>query len=123
MLLYEDYTKKIIRACMEVHNELGNGYLEEVYQEALEREFILTGIPYEREKNIRIFYKGIKLNKQYKADFLCYNEIIVELKSVSSICNAHKAQVINYLKSLDKKIGLIINFYKQTLSWERISFL
>ncbi len=122
MLLYQDYTNEILGACMEVHNQLGHGYLEAVYQEALEREFILRGIPYEREKTVNIYYKGVLLDHCYRVDFLCFNEIVVELKSASSFCPSHKAQVINYLKSLDKTIGLLVNFNKERLTWDRISF-
>lgn len=121
MLLFEEETKKIINACMEVHNELGCNFLEPVYQEALEREFILQNIPYEREKNLPIMYKGQILNKEYYADFICYNNIIVELKAVSKLAKAHKSQVINYLAASNKKVGLLINFGEHSLKWERIS--
>ena len=120
-MLYEDETGKILNACMEVHNELGNGFLEPVYQEALEKEFILQKIPYEREKLLPIMYKGTKLDKEYFADFVCYDNIIVELKAVTTLVKAHKAQVINYLKAADKEIGLLVNFGCNSLKWERIS--
>ena len=121
MLLYEKETEKILKACFEVHNELGNGFLEAVYQEALEKEFIIQKIPYEREKLLPIMYKGELLSKEYYADFVCYGKIIVELKAVSRLENEHKAQVINYLKAMNKEIGLLINFGKSSLQWERIS--
>ena len=121
MLLYEKETESILKACLEVHNELGNGFLEPVYQEALEKEFLLEKIPYEREKLLPIVYKGEKLNKEYFADFICYGEIIVELKAVSNLVKAHKAQVINYLKASNKQIGLLVNFGCNSLKWERIS--
>ena len=121
MLLYENETGKIINACLEVHNELGCGFLEPVYQEALEKEFQIQSIPYEREKLLPVVYKGEKLNKEYFADFICYNEIIVELKSVTTLSKAHKAQVINYLKAANKSIGLLVNFGCNSLKWERIS--
>ena len=106
---------------MEVHNELKNGFLEPVYQEALECEFKIQRIPYEREKKLNIIYKGTKLAKEYFADFYCYNNIIVELKAVSKLGNEHNSQVINYLKAVNKEIGLLINFGKASLQWERIS--
>ena len=112
---------KIIGACMEVHNELGNGFLEAVYQEALEKEFRLQSITYEREKFLPIIYKGEILNKEYFADFLCFDEIIVELKAVTVLSKAHKAQVINYLKAAGKEIGLLVNFGESKLKWERIT--
>ena len=121
MLQFEEQTEKIINACMEVHNELKNGFLEPVYQEALELEFQMQGIPYEREKKLNIIYKGKTLKKEYFADFYCYDNIIVELKAVTRLENEHKAQVINYLKAMNKEIGLLINFGKSSLQWERIS--
>ncbi|MBP5359233.1 MAG: GxxExxY protein [Treponema sp.] len=121
MLKNEELTQKIIGACLEVHNELGSGFLEPVYQEALEQEFILQGIPYEREKLLPIVYKGKTLKKEYYADFLCYDSIIVELKAVSVLAKAHKAQILNYLKAADKEIGLLVNFGVNSLKWERIT--
>jgi GxxExxY protein len=123
MLLFEDETKKILNACMEVHKELGNGFLEAVYQEALELELKRQKIPYEREKLLPIMYKGKQLEKEYYADFVCFQKIILELKSVSVLTTSHKAQIINYLKASNKKIGLLINFGCNSLNWERISNL
>ena len=121
MLKYEEETGKILNACMEVHKELGNGFLEPVYQEALEEEFKLQHIPYEREKLLNIIYKGKKLTKEYFADFVCYGNIIVELKAVTNLVKAHKSQVINYMKATNSEIGLLINFGENSLKWERIS--
>ena len=121
MLINENMTGRIINACFEVHNELGNGFLEAVYQEALEKEFIIQKIPYEREKLLPIIYKGELLSKEYYADFVCYDKVIVELKAVTSLVKAHKAQVINYLKAADKEIGLLVNFGCNSLKWERVS--
>ena len=121
MLKFEEETKRILNACLEVHNELGCGFLEPVYQEALEREFRIQKIPFEREKLLPILYKGQKLDKNYFADFICFNEIILEIKAVSTIAKAHKAQVINYLKAANKQIGLLVNFGCNSLKWERIS--
>lgn len=121
MLKYEEQTGKILNACRDVYKELGNGFLEPVYQEALEKEFQLCKIPYEREKKLTISYKGIKLDKEYFADFYCYDNIIVELKAVSALTKEHKSQVINYLKAVNKEIGLLINFGSSMFKWERIS--
>ena len=121
MLKYEEETGKILNACMEVHKELGNGFLEPVYQEALEEEFKLQHIPYEREKLLNIIYKGKKLTKEYFADFVCYGNIIVELKAVTNLVKAHKSQIINYMKATNSEIGLLINFGENSLKWERIS--
>lgn len=121
MIEKEELAGKIINACMEVHNELGNGFLEPVYQEALEEEFKIQGIPYVREKLLPVMYKGKQLKKEYYADFVCYDDIIVELKSVSVLSKPHKAQVLNYLNAANKEIGLLINFGETKLKWERIT--
>ena len=121
MLVDGEKTGKIINACLEVHNELGNGFLEPVYQDALEEEFKLQNIPYEREKFLPIVYKGQRLSKEYYADFVCYNDIVLELKAVSVVVKAHKAQVLNYLKAADKRLGYLVNFGNNSLTWERIT--
>ena len=121
MLLHEEETGKILNACFEVHKELGNGFLEAVYQETLELEFKNQNIPYEREKLLPITYKGKLLEKDYYADFICYGKIVVELKAVAALTSSHKAQVINYLKASSNEIGLLINFGTNSLKWERIS--
>ena len=121
MLLHEEETGKILNACFEVHKELGNGFLEAVYQEALELEFKNQNIPYEREKLLPITYKGKLLEKEYYADFICYGKIVVALKAVAALTSSHKAQVINYLKASSNEIGLLINFGTNSLKWERIS--
>ena len=123
MLLYEKETEKIIQACMSVFNELGNGFLEAVYQEALAIEFENMEIPFTKEAKIEIYYKGRKLEKEYFADFICYDNIIVELKCVSKLVNANKAQVINYLHGTNKSVGLLINFGESSLKWERLTLL
>ncbi len=119
-LVEEDKTYKIIGACMEVHKQLGNGFLEAVYQEALEEEFRLSGIPYEREKRLQIKYKDKVLSKYYMADFICYNSIIIELKALSQITNEHKSQVLNYLKATNNKVGLLVNFGTISLQHKRL---
>jgi GxxExxY protein len=121
VLVNEEKTRKIINAGREVHNELGNGFLEPIYQEALEEEFKIQNIPYEREKLLTVVYKGKKLNKEYYADFVCYGNIIVELKAVSLLSKPHKAQVLNYLNAANMEIGLLINFGQTSLKWERIT--
>ena len=121
MMLYKDETEKILKACINVHNELGNSFLEPVYQEALAIEFNLQGIPYKKEVKLEITYKGHKLDKEYYADFICYDSIIVELKAVARLVNSHKAQVINYLSAINKNVGLLVNFGESSLKWQRIS--
>jgi GxxExxY protein len=118
--LFKEECYKIIGCAMEVHKILGNGFLEAVYQEALEIEFIKQNVPFLREKEIRIEYKGITLNKKYCADFLCFEEIIVELKALSEMAENNYKQLFNYLKATGLKLGLIINFGTESLEYKRI---
>lgn len=97
-------------AAFQVYNTLGHGFLEAVYQEALEIELGRRGIPNEREKELRITYDGVELKQTYKADFVCYGKIIVELKAVSALDDAHRAQVFNYLHATGYRLGLLLNF-------------
>ena len=119
-LLYPEESYKLIGAIYEVHKELGPGLLEKVYQEALEKELKLQGIPFEREKSFSIVYKGEELEQKYIADFVCYDKIILELKAVDDILPAHKAQVINYLAITGYKLGLLVNFNSEIVKPERI---
>jgi len=118
--LYKDECYRIIGACMAVHRELGHGFLEPVYQEALAIELDYQGIPFVREQGLNIKYRGIELNKIYKADFVCYNGIIVELKAISELSNDHIAQLINYLKATNLKVGLLINYGTSSLQHKRL---
>lgn len=119
-LIYEKESYKIIGAAMEVHKELGAGFLESVYHEALEIEFNKLGIPFKREQLLNIFYKGKKLVKHYSADFVCYNKIVVELKALKELNTEHEAQVLNYLKASQLKLGLLINFGSKSLQYKRL---
>jgi len=121
-LIYKEEVYAIVGAAMEVHKILGAGFLEAVYQEALEKEFILRNIPYEREKQLKILYKGQELSKYYVADFLCYEHVIVETKALSALTNDHLAQVLNYLKTTKNEIGLLMNFGRQSLEYKRVIF-
>ena len=105
---------------MRVHRELGCGFLEKVYQEALEREFIAEGIPFQREANLKIFYKGAPLEQSYIADFVCYDKIIVELKAISKITDVERAQIINYLKATGYDLALLVNFGETPLKIKRL---
>jgi GxxExxY protein len=118
-LVYKEECFKIIGAAMSVHRELGNGFLEAVYADALELELNELKIPFNREISLTILYKGQPLKKEYIADFICYNKIIIELKAVSSLDNNHEAQIINYLKATGYKVGLLINFGEQSLKYKR----
>lgn len=120
MIYYSRESYAITGAAMQVYNELGAGFLEAVYQEALEIEFINRGIPYEREKVLTIQYQGKDLKQTYKADFVCYDKIIVELKAVTCLDDAHRSQLFNYLKATGMKLGLLYNFgHANTLEYER----
>ena len=110
MIVYKEEAYKIVGAAFNVYNTLGAGFLEAVYQEALEIEFKRRSIPYEREKELKIAYDGVELRQTYKADFVCYDKIIVELKAVSALDDVHRAQVYNYLHATGFKIGLLYNF-------------
>ena len=105
---------------MEVHKVLGCGFIEAVYQEALEEEFKKRGIPYEREKELTIDYKGKLLSKTFRADFIYYDKIILELKAVSDITDDHYAQIYSYLKASQMDLGPLINFGKANLDYIRI---
>jgi GxxExxY protein len=113
-------TYKIIGAAMEVHKELGCGFLEPVYQEALEREFVIQRMPYKSQPVVEIEYKGKPLNKKYQPDFICFNDIIVEIKALSGLSGNEEAQLINYLKATEFEVGLLINFGKRSLEYKRL---
>lgn len=113
-------TFAIIGAAIEVHKILGPGFLEAVYQEALEREFVLRKIPYRREAELSILYKGEPLTCFYKADFICYQSIIVELKALRTLSTIETSQVLNYLKASRYIRGLLFNFGSPRLQHQRI---
>lgn len=119
-VLFPKESYKIVGAIYEVHKHLGPGLLEKVYQEALEQEFLLQGIPYEREKEYEVNYKGITLNQKYIADFVCFDKIIVELKSVDVLIPFHTAQVLNYLNITGLQLGLLVNFNARKVVPRRI---
>ena len=102
----DEESYKVIGAAMKVHSELGCGFLEAVYQEALEIEFQNQSIPYKREKALPVYYRGKELQTYYRADFVCYDNIIVELKAIKTLSDVEKAQVLNYLKASKLKKAL-----------------
>ena len=121
MIIHKEESYKVVGAAFKVYNTLGPGFLEAVYQEALEIEFQRQGIPYEREKELKIQYDGVELKQTYKADFVCFGKIIVELKAVSNLDDAHRSQVYNYLHATGCQLGLLLNFgFADELEHERI---
>ena len=119
-LIYKEESYQIIGKCFEVHNNLGAGFLEIVYKDALEYEFRKAGIPYEREKEYIVNYKGKVLPHKFYADFVVFDKIILEIKAVSGIADEFIAQAINYLKVSDNKLALIVNFGEIQLNSKRI---
>ena len=120
MIVYKEEAYKILGVGFKVYNTLGPGFLEPVYQEAFEIELQRQGIPYEREKVLKIYYDSVELKQTYKADFVCFGKIIVELKAVSALDDAHRSQVYNYLHATGFKLGLLLNFgCSQELEYER----
>jgi GxxExxY protein len=115
-------TYAIIGAAMEVHKELGSGFLEAVYQEALEKEFINQGIPHNSQPAVKIYYKNQPLNKTYQPDFICFDDIIVEIKAMDKLSGVEHAQIINYLKATELKVGLLINFGSKSLEHKRFVY-
>ena len=113
-------TYAIIGACMEIHRQLGHGFLEAVYQEAAVIEFPLKNIFFERELSLPIIYKDVVLPTHYRADFICFSEIIVEFKALSGLSTTEESQLLNYLKATGLQRGLLINFGTPSLQYKRL---
>lgn len=109
-ILYKEESYQIVGAGFEVYNEVGSGFLEAVYQECLALELERKGIPFVQQPSLQISYKGLPLNQRYQPDFLCYSNIILEIKAVKALGNEHRAQVVNYLKASGHELGLLVNF-------------
>ena len=122
MLLYQELTNRILKACYTVHNELGCGFLEKVYQDALEVQLSEMDIPFEREKHLPITYHGKVLKCDYIADFVVDNKVIIELKAVTEMSPIFEAQTINYLRATGIKVGLLINFGIRQLQIKRLAY-
>ena len=118
----DQQTHAIIGAAMEVHGQMGSGFLESVYQEALAVEFTARGIPFAREIELTVRYKGQPLRCTYKADFICFGLVLVELKALTALGGVEQAQVINYLKATGLERGLLINFGRSSLEFRRVVF-
>ncbi|MFC3417281.1 GxxExxY protein [Algoriphagus hitonicola] len=121
-LIYKEESYQIIGKCMEVHRNLGYGFLEIVYKDALEYEFRKSGINYQREKEYLVNYKGIILPHRFYADFIIMDKIILEVKAVSGIAPEFVAQAINYLKVSQNRLALIVNFGTNNLHHKRVVF-
>lgn len=109
-VIFRDECYEIQGAIFEVYREMGCGFLEPVYQECLEKELALRGIPFIAQQELQLKYKGAPLKQRYKPDLICYGKIIIELKALKDISPEHKAQVINYLKATGIKLALLVNF-------------
>lgn len=120
-LLFKEEVFKIVGAAIEVHRELGSGFLEPVYQEALAIELASCSVPFEAQRALQILYKGHRLKKEYVPDFVCYQQIIVELKALAKLSGTEEAQALNYLKATKFRVALLLNFGSHgKLEWRRL---
>jgi GxxExxY protein len=118
-LLFEEETYKIIGTCMMVHKSLGAGFLESVYHEALEKEFVIQQVNFDSKRKLQVYYNEVALKKYFIADFICFDKIVVEIKATTFLHKDTEAQTINYLKSTNYPVGLLINFGQSSLTWKR----
>lgn len=120
-IIHKEESYKIMGACFEVYREKGCGFLEAVFQECLELEFADQCIPFVAKQRLQLHYKGRPLKQTYEPDFVCFDQIIVEIKAVSTLTDEHRAQVHNYLRATDRRLGLLVNFgHYPKVEWERI---
>ncbi|MCC6865784.1 MAG: GxxExxY protein [Ignavibacteria bacterium] len=121
-ILYKDESYKIIGCCLEVYNEMGPGFLEVVYKDALEIEFQMNNIPYTREKQYEVIYKGKPTHRKYNADFVIFETILLEVKAFKRLTDENLMQTLNYLKVSKLKLGLLANFGESSFNSKRVVF-
>ena len=119
-LLFEEESYKIIGTCIEVHKKLGAGFTAGIYEEVLEKALIKNKIPFEKQKKLDIYYEGLKLEKLFVADFVCYDKILLEIKCIAGIPDEARQKAVNALKATQFKLGLLINFGEASLTWKRL---
>lgn len=118
-LVYESESSRIRDACYEVHKTLGPGFLEKVYENALTHELDAAGLGYERQKSLRVLYKGVEVGS-FIADIVVEDRIVLELKAVNALMDAHKSQLRNYLMGTDLKLGILVNFGSEKMEFKRV---
>ncbi len=122
-VILKEESYKIVRACFEVYNAMGCGFLEPVYQECLSIEFSNQAIPFKAQVPLELSYKDQLLQQKYIPDFICFDKVIVEIKALKDLCDEHRAQVHNYLKATGYRLGLLVNFGQDPkLQYERIVY-
>ncbi len=122
-LVLKDECYRVIGACFEVYKEKGCGFKEPVYQECLKVEFAISEIPADSQRPFALSYKGRPLSQKYIPDFICFDELLLEIKTVKALNDEHRAQVINYLRATNRPLGLLVNFAAYPkLEWERIAY-
>ena len=119
-LIYKEEASKLVGLCMDVHRELGQGYDEIIYKDALAVELARAGIPFSRERKFEVSYKGVVLPHCYFADFVIWDKILFEAKACESLSDAHVKQVLNYLAASKLQLGLLVNFGSNSLEWKRV---
>lgn len=119
-LLFEQESYKIIGACIEVHKKLGNGFGQGVYGEVLEKEFEKHNIPFEKEKKLDVFYDGLRVEKAFVADFVCYDKILLEIRTLERIPEEDRRRSVNTLRATQFQLGLLVNFGEPSLRWKRL---
>lgn len=121
-IVFKEESYKIVVACFEVYNQKGFGFTEPLYQECMLHEFTLQKIPFIAQPELPMLYKGLLLEHKFRPDFICFDKIIVEIKSVTALTDAHRAQTLNYLHATGYELGLLVNFGQYPkLAYERLA--